>query len=92
MASEVLITISKDEVERARLMSEYKYAVDLQSKVVQAKREGRREGLQKGRREGLQKGRREEKLEIARALKALGDPAEKIARLTGLSPDEVAAL
>jgi predicted transposase/invertase (TIGR01784 family) len=96
MASEVLITISKDEVERARLMSEYKYAVDLQSKVVQAKREGRQEGLQKGlqkgRREGLQKGRQEEKLEIARALKALGDPAEKITRLTGLSPDEVAAL
>jgi predicted transposase/invertase (TIGR01784 family) len=44
MASEVLMTISKDEVERARLMSEYKYAVDTQSKVVHAKREGRQEG------------------------------------------------
>jgi predicted transposase/invertase (TIGR01784 family) len=43
MASEVLITISKDEIERARLMSEYKYEVDTQSKVVQAKREGRQE-------------------------------------------------
>jgi predicted transposase YdaD len=41
MASEVLITISKDEVERARLMSEWKYVVDTQSKVVQAKREER---------------------------------------------------
>ncbi|MDR1300842.1 MAG: Rpn family recombination-promoting nuclease/putative transposase [Treponema sp.] len=39
MASEVLLSISKDEVERARLMSEYKYAVDTQSKVVHAKRE-----------------------------------------------------
>jgi predicted transposase/invertase (TIGR01784 family) len=39
MASEVLLTISKDEAERARLMSEYKYVVDTQSKVVQAKRE-----------------------------------------------------
>jgi hypothetical protein len=38
------MTISKDEVERARLMSEYKYAVDTQSKVVHAKREGKREG------------------------------------------------
>jgi hypothetical protein len=28
MVSEVLMTISKDEVERARLMSEYKYEVD----------------------------------------------------------------
>ncbi|MDR1128812.1 MAG: Rpn family recombination-promoting nuclease/putative transposase [Treponema sp.] len=43
MASEVLITISKDEAERARLMSEWKYVVDTQSKVVQAKREERRE-------------------------------------------------
>jgi predicted transposase/invertase (TIGR01784 family) len=40
MASEVLLTISKDEIERARLMSEYKYVVDTQSKVVQAHREG----------------------------------------------------
>ncbi|GMO28962.1 MAG: hypothetical protein Ta2F_04340 [Termitinemataceae bacterium] len=44
MASEVLISISRDEVERARLMSEYKYVVDNQSKMVQAKRESRAEG------------------------------------------------
>ncbi|MDR0685165.1 MAG: Rpn family recombination-promoting nuclease/putative transposase [Spirochaetaceae bacterium] len=43
MASKVLITISKDEVERARLMSEYKYELDNQSKLVQAKRETRHE-------------------------------------------------
>ena len=46
MASEVLLTISKDEVERARLVSEYKYQLDTQSKLVHAKREGRREGQQ----------------------------------------------
>jgi hypothetical protein len=34
------MTISRDEVERARLLSEYKYIVDTQSKVVQAEREG----------------------------------------------------
>jgi predicted transposase/invertase (TIGR01784 family) len=51
MASEVLIRISRDEEERARLMSEYKYVVDTQSKVVRAKREGRKEGLQEGRKE-----------------------------------------
>ncbi|GMO36951.1 MAG: hypothetical protein Ta2F_12990 [Termitinemataceae bacterium] len=44
MASEVLISISRDEVERARLMSEYKYVVDNQSKMVQAKRLGIAEG------------------------------------------------
>jgi predicted transposase/invertase (TIGR01784 family) len=43
MAGEVLLRISRDEAERARLLSEYKYAVDTQSKVVQAKREGRQE-------------------------------------------------
>jgi hypothetical protein len=36
MASEVLVSISRDEAERARLLSEYKYVVDLQSKIVQA--------------------------------------------------------
>jgi hypothetical protein len=45
MASEVLITISKDEVERAWLMSEWKYEVDTQNKVVQAKREEWREAI-----------------------------------------------
>ncbi|MDR2070142.1 MAG: Rpn family recombination-promoting nuclease/putative transposase [Treponema sp.] len=54
MAGEVLLRISKDEVERARLMSEYKYVVDTQSKVVHAKREGRKEGLKEGRKEGKQ--------------------------------------
>ncbi|GHT50471.1 hypothetical protein FACS1894102_6020 [Spirochaetia bacterium] len=44
MASEVLISISRDEVERARLTSEYKYVVDHQSKMVQAKRLGMAEG------------------------------------------------
>jgi predicted transposase/invertase (TIGR01784 family) len=43
MASAVLMTISKDEIERARLTSEYKYQLDTQSKMVHAKREGLRE-------------------------------------------------
>jgi hypothetical protein len=37
MASRVLMTISRDEVERARLISEEKYILDTQSKVVHAK-------------------------------------------------------
>ena len=36
MAGQVLPSISKDEKERARLTSEYKFAVDLQSKLVDA--------------------------------------------------------
>ena len=45
MANQVLMTISKDEHERARLLSEYKYQVDMQSKLVTAKREGDKEIL-----------------------------------------------
>ena len=44
MASKLLIKISKDEIERARLMSEYKYELDTQSKLVNAKREGMEKG------------------------------------------------
>ena len=40
MAGHVLLNISKDERERARLTSEYKFAVDLQSKMVDARRDG----------------------------------------------------
>jgi hypothetical protein len=43
MASEVLMTISKDEIERARLRSEEKFVLDTQSKLVHAKREGKQE-------------------------------------------------
>ena len=40
MGAQVLLNISKDEKERARLTSEYKFAVDLQSKMVDARRDG----------------------------------------------------
>jgi predicted transposase/invertase (TIGR01784 family) len=75
------MSISRDEVERARLVSEYKYAVDTQSKVVHA----RREGLRKGRREGENSKARE----IARNLKSIGIPAGQIARVTGLTGEQI---
>jgi predicted transposase/invertase (TIGR01784 family) len=52
MACQVLRTVSKDEAERARLLSEYKFEVDNQSKMVQAKRVGLAEGRVKGLAEG----------------------------------------
>ena len=54
MASEVLLTISKDEHERARLLSQEKYELDMQSKFAYAMIEGRREGRLEGRLEGKQ--------------------------------------
>jgi predicted transposase/invertase (TIGR01784 family) len=59
MASQVLVKISRNEKERARLVSEYKYIVDTQSKMVDAERTGIRKGLRKGRQEGLLKGKQE---------------------------------
>jgi predicted transposase/invertase (TIGR01784 family) len=92
MAGKVLLRISKDEVERARLMSEYKYVVDTQSKVVGAKREGRKEGLQQGLQQGLQKGLLEAKLEIARKMKSRGIMVEQIAEDTGLTLKQIEEL
>ena len=46
MAGTVLLGISRNEAERARLESEYKAEVDLQSKLGGAERKGRREGRQ----------------------------------------------
>jgi hypothetical protein len=40
MASKVLMTISRDEVERARLESEFKYELDTQSRITYARQEG----------------------------------------------------
>ena len=76
MASEVLLRISKDEAERARLMSEYKYVVDTQSKVVQARREGVREGMP----------------EVARKLKSRGVATAQIAEDTGLTVQQIEEL
>jgi predicted transposase YdaD len=85
MASEVLITISRDEVERARLLSEYKYEVDMQSHIVNAKREGeqigerrgRQEGERRGAQRGRQEGRQERNMEILKLIDA-GYSAEEI--------------
>ncbi|MHC6204459.1 Rpn family recombination-promoting nuclease/putative transposase [Breznakiellaceae bacterium SP9] len=52
MAGTTLLTISRDDVERARLLSQYKSVVDVQSKMVDAKREGIAIGEAKGKQEG----------------------------------------
>jgi hypothetical protein len=43
MAATTLLTISKDENERALALSREKYALDMQSHMVQARRKGRQE-------------------------------------------------
>ena len=48
MASEVLMTISKDEIEQARLLSEEKYELDTRSWLIYAERKGKQEGKREG--------------------------------------------
>ena len=74
MASEVLMTISKDEVERARLMSELKYELDTQSKITYAKRQGIQQGIQQGEKTGEKRGEQK----IIELLKSGKSPEEII--------------
>ena len=76
MASEVVLNISKDEIERARLRSELKYELDTQSRIVEAKREGIREGQE----------------ETARNALAKGLSVELIREITGLTTEEIEKL
>jgi len=84
MASEVLLTISRDEHERARLLSEFKGQKDYESKMVYAKRAGRAEGLAEG--------RAERDLEIARKMKNAGKPLSEIMEFTGLPTETIEQL
>ena len=74
MASKVLIKISRDEKERARLFSELKYELDTQSKITYAAQKGMKKGRKEGKKEGKQ--------EIINLLKS-GKPPEEIIREYG---------
>jgi predicted transposase/invertase (TIGR01784 family) len=87
MAGEVLLTVSRDEVERLRLDSEFKYELDHQSHMVEARQEGFSRGKTEGLAEGLSK-----LTETARRMKRDGLAAGQIAAYTGLSPGEIERL
>ena len=76
MASEVLMTVSKDWEELRRLESELKYELDVQSIRVSAERRGRAEGLQ----------------ETAKKALAEGASVEFVSKITGLDPETIRSL
>ena len=76
MASEELSTITREDREWAKQLSEEKYILDRQLMINEAKREGREERT----------------LEIAKNFKANGVSIEIIAKATGISPEEIGAL
>ena len=60
--------------------------------VEEGRREGIKKGVEKGRKEGVEKGRKEGLRTSARNMLRKGMPMALVAEVTGLSPDEVAAL
>jgi predicted transposase/invertase (TIGR01784 family) len=92
MASEVLITISKDEREQAWLRSREKYILDTQSNLSWERQEARTEGRAEGHAEGHAEGVAENTLAIARKMKAIGRPESEIAEVTGLSSKTIQEL
>jgi len=82
MASEVLVEFTKDEIEHYRRESELKYELDMQSRIVYAKREAEREGRAEGIIEGKLEGRLEGKHEADEEWKkVVVEKDEIIARL-----------
>jgi predicted transposase/invertase (TIGR01784 family) len=81
MAGEVLMTISKSEIEWVRRESKLRRELDLQSDRVDAER--------KGRAEGLIQGEQNKAFEVARRMKSRGYQLEDITESTGLSMETV---
>ncbi|MCL2806313.1 MAG: Rpn family recombination-promoting nuclease/putative transposase, partial [Treponema sp.] len=71
MASEALVTFTKDEIEYYHQESKLKYELDMQSRVVYARRQGRQEG------------RQEEKQEVIALLKSGKSPEEILKEYEG---------
>jgi predicted transposase/invertase (TIGR01784 family) len=83
MAGEMLLTVSRSELDHARRDADLKAELDWKSYMYEARQEGLAEGEAKARRE---------KLESARRLKDMGIPPDKITAGLGLSPEDVEAL
>ena len=78
--------------ERTKYEESLKYYRDLKNVVVTSFDEGREEGKIEGKIEGKMEGKIEGKIEIARQMKAEGEPVDKIRRFTGLTMEEIEKL
>lgn len=78
--------------ERAQYDYEWKIYNDYLNTFNSAEKKGHAEGLAEGRAEGLAEGRSSEKNEIAKKMKAIGQPTDFIADITGLTIEEIEKL
>ena len=65
---------------------------DMKNVLDTAELRGLEKGLEKGRKEGIEQGTFKERRKNAKAMKALGLPLETIAKVTGMSADDIAKL
>ena len=92
MAGDLLMSVSKDERERAINRSRRMYQSDLESNIATAEARGEQRGEQRGLQEGMQKGMQDKAFDVARNMMAKGEPIEKILEYTCLTLEEVESL
>jgi predicted transposase/invertase (TIGR01784 family) len=100
MAGSLLMSVSKDERERAIYRSRRMYQTDMQSNLATAEDRGEQRGLQIGEQRGLQIGEQRglqigeqrKALDIARNLLGMNMPLDQIVTATGLTREEVEGL
>jgi predicted transposase/invertase (TIGR01784 family) len=104
VASELLMSISKDERERAIFRSRRIYQADQDSNMRTAEKvgiekgraegraEGKTEGRAEGRTEGITEGEKSKAFAVAKNMIAEGEPVEKIIKYAGLTRAEVETL
>ena len=96
MAGDLLMSISKDERERAVFRSRRMYQTDLASNLATAEDRGERRGIEIGERRGIEIGERRgaqnRSIEIARRMLHAGETVEKTVLYSGLTAEEVEAL
>lgn len=57
--------------------------------LEEGREEGRKEGIEEGKKEGKEQGKREAKIEVAKEMKKNNLPIELIAKVTGLTKEEI---
>jgi predicted transposase/invertase (TIGR01784 family) len=84
MAGSLLMSVSKDERERAVYRSRRMYETDMQSNLATAEDRG----IQIGEQRGLQRGEQRKAFAIARNLLRMNMPLDQIVTATGLTREE----
>ena len=92
MAGDLLMSLSKDERERAVFRSRRMYQTDLASDLATAEDRGERRGIEIGERRGAERGERNRSFEVARRMLRRNRPVDEIAEITDLSVEDVEGL